>query len=80
MGNPPFEDVSPIKKGGFPIAMLGSQRVAKNRIKSHHRIPWICGFPARLDCQSANPRSRVKTLSFLRPENGIHENPLKNQI
>ena len=27
MGKPPFEDVSPIKNGGFPIAMLVYQRV-----------------------------------------------------
>ena len=27
MGNPPFEDVSPTKTGGFPIAMLIYQRV-----------------------------------------------------
>jgi len=32
MGNPPFEDVSPIKNGGFPIAILVYQRVFKSSI------------------------------------------------
>ena len=27
MGNPPFQDVSPIKNGGFPLLMLVDQRV-----------------------------------------------------
>ena len=35
MGNPPFEDVSPIQNGGFPIAMLVYQRVLKMIISKH---------------------------------------------
>ena len=34
MGNPPFEDVSPIKNDGFPIAMLVYERVSSNRSNS----------------------------------------------
>ena len=39
MGNPSFEDVSPIKNGGFSIAMLVYQRVIR------HFLERILEFP-----------------------------------
>ena len=44
MGNPPFEDVSPIKDGGFPIAMLVYQRVVSGRVT----FCWIGNQPVLL--------------------------------
>ena len=42
MGNPPFEDVSPIKNGVFPIAMLVYQRVyGEHLFLSFHLFPGL---------------------------------------
>ena len=41
MGNPPFEDVSPVKKGGF-IAMLVYQRVVSFQFATFHPVEMCC--------------------------------------
>ena len=40
MGNPPFEDVFPIKNGGFSIAMLVYQRVFPFFFKLKNAACW----------------------------------------
>ena len=41
MGNPPFEDVSPIKNGGVPYAMLVYRRVLSQELWKWKRNPFL---------------------------------------
>ena len=45
MGNPPFEDVSPLKDGGFPLHDAGEPFVGEKTLR--HRISERCAHCGR---------------------------------